>query len=129
LNSTGASFSLNICQSPNYFYEALSFIVPVEGHYRFWSLSPINTRGDLYKDDFDPGSPSKHRLVSNNIGCSEGQFLLYYFLRIQVKYILVVATPLPSPYITGNLSIVAAGPANVDFTPLGEPIETERPSS
>jgi hypothetical protein len=118
LDTHSAVYVRQICLSREYFYKLLVFTVPVEGTYRFWSNSTVDTFGYLYHYSFHPVDPSRNHIVSNHGGCKAGQFLIHHRLKSNTTYMLVVTTYWGDE--TGHFSITSAGPAFLDFDRLSK---------
>jgi hypothetical protein len=117
LSNNNPTFPREICMLPN-FYVALEFNVSINGYYNIWSQSNLYTYGYLYREVFSPSQSNINRLAFDYSRCGKGQFGIVYELQTSSKYVLVVTTNLP--HETGNFSLIAMGPAAINFIPQGE---------
>jgi hypothetical protein len=117
LSNNSATFSREKCMLPN-FYVALEFNVSINDYYSIWSQSNFDTYGYLYREVFTPSQPSINQLAYNHGRCGNRQLGIDYELLSNTTYVLVVTTNLRSN--TGNFSLIAVGPAAINFIPQGE---------
>jgi hypothetical protein len=117
-NTSGETYFPDKCATRNQYYQALRFNISVSGTYEFSSESSMETYGYLYRDTFDPVDPSRNLIANSNSSCANQQFWLQPFLQANSTYILLVTTLHAN--MTGALSVMSQGVANVSFTRLGE---------
>ncbi|CAF4050578.1 unnamed protein product, partial [Adineta steineri] len=102
------------CQVPQCHYETLQIYVNTTGLYVLWSENNINAYGYIYKNDFNPLTPSENLLLSHDGECNDGQFKLIIDLDNNTRYILVVTTH--DSKKTGNFSVFISGSNNVSLS-------------
>ena len=98
------------------YYEAIVLNASLPGTYVFVSSSRMDTYGYIYKDTFDSSDPAVNLIAGNDNTGGNKQFQLNIFLEALTQYILVVTT-----YDAGErgvFSIVATGPASINFSPM-----------
>ncbi len=104
----------NYAFSTDQYYEAIEVKVFMEGIYSFTSTSLLDTYGYIYKYSFDPSNQKWNLLLDNDNGGDNKQFQLTVSLWPGITYILIVTTSYTKS--VGEFSIVASGPASVNFT-------------
>jgi hypothetical protein len=116
LTTNDAQFSRPQTTSSGYYYEAIQIIVDRSGTYDIKSLSNMDTRGYLYNGTFYPSSSLTNLIAEDDDSGGNSQFRLTPFLEAGVPYTLVVTTH--SERVTGNFSVVATDPGNVQYIRL-----------
>jgi hypothetical protein len=114
LSLSSGTFSRDNSMKSNYSYQPLQIDISLSGTYQFSSESSMDTYGYLYNDTFDPASPSKNRMSSDDDGCGNRQFWLQAHLQRNITYILVVTTY--NQNTLGSFSMLALGGASVTIT-------------
>jgi hypothetical protein len=99
----------------NKYYQAIEMLVNTSGYYDIRSLSNIDTYGCLYRGNYNP-LDSSNQIICND-DYLQNQFRLLYFLEAGVSYTLLFTTY--GQGITGSYSVVAYGPDQVKFNPVG----------
>jgi hypothetical protein len=118
----GLSSSSSIFYRPSstansvYYFQAIQVTVPTAGIYALRSISNIDTRGYLYRTDFDPSNATANLITDNDDSGGQLQFLIQANLEPGSIYILVVTTH--REYVTGNYSVTAVGPALASLTSI-----------
>jgi hypothetical protein len=94
---------------PSFYFAAIQITVTTAGTYIFTSSSAIDSYGLLYNGTFNASNPFHQIISQNDNGLSYPQFLLSGTLEQGIMYTLIYTTALP--FVTGNFSIIASGPA------------------
>lgn len=111
-------FARTDCGTSNYYYEAIEVEVVESGCYNLVGNGTIDTDGFIYKDYFNPVTPTAQFLSGSGRGYHGDQFELQTSLLINTKYILVVTTS--NPNVTGAFSVIANGSNSVTFNRISE---------
>ena len=118
LTTDDPTYSYGGCDLSNYYYEVIQVNIMKSGYYTLVSNSSVNTYGRLYKDNFNPFSPSTNLILGDDNSCANYQFKISLELTVNTTYILVVTTH--SPNVTGAFSVIVSGFNNVSFQLLSE---------
>ena len=118
LSTTSASFSRTACATQRFYYEALQFIITVNGSFDVFSKSEMDTFGVIHKESFDPLSPSVNHVADDDNSCESGQFGVRISLEVDTIYVLVATTN--EPDVLGQFTVVVLGPAHVALQSIGE---------
>ncbi|CAF4171318.1 unnamed protein product, partial [Adineta steineri] len=96
---------------------SVGFSIATTGLYTIVSNSTMDTYGYLYNDTLNPSFPDQNLMLSDNDAGSNSQFMLIITLQAMKQYTLVVTTYWA--ITTGTFSIIALGPASMNFsTPI-----------
>ncbi len=106
------------CGTPNYHYKAIQLDVAETGCYNLVINTTIATHGYIYTDDYNPINPAVNLFLQNDRSYRDNEFEFQTHLLVNTTYILVVTTF--DPHLTGEFSVLAAGPNNVNFTSIGK---------
>ena len=88
------------------------------GFYTITTNSIIDTHGFIYENNFNIFNPKMNLIsVDDDAGC-DYQFQITTRLEINNTYVLIVTTY--DENVGGTFSLVASGPNNVSFSPIGE---------
>lgn len=105
---------LNHVFSIDTYYEVIQVNVLIEDTYSFKSESSFNTYGYIYKYSFDPSNLKWNLIWENDDRGGNEQFKLKICLWPDITYFLIV-TSIGDVMSVGEFSIVASGPALVNF--------------
>ncbi|CAF1088909.1 unnamed protein product [Adineta steineri] len=105
-------------QSPSptsyYFYQSIQINVVKTGIYAIASNSTMDTYGYLYNDTLNPLVPYQNLMLYNDNAAPNSQFMFIITLQAMKQYTLVVTTY--GAITTGTFSIIALGPASMNFS-------------
>ncbi|CAF2079518.1 unnamed protein product [Rotaria magnacalcarata] len=104
----------------SYYYKLLKVTVTTNGYYNFRTDSSIDTYGYLYQKHFNAQSTLENLVVYNDDAGGKLLFLLSYNIQSGITYYLVTTTYFP--LITGLLTVVISGPAEVNITLINAPL-------
>ncbi|CAF4036671.1 unnamed protein product [Adineta steineri] len=93
---------------------SVGFSIATTGLYTIVSNSTMDTYGYLYNDTLNPSFPDQNLMLSDNDAGSNSQFMLIITLQAMKQYTLVVTTYWA--ITTGTFSIIALGPASMNFS-------------
>lgn len=99
-----------------FYYETIRVTVTSSGSYNIRSSSTVDMYGYIYRNTFNPSSPSSNLLTQDDDSGGSFQFSLTVSLQPSITYILVVTTF--SQSIRANFSITASGPGTITFNGL-----------
>lgn len=104
------------CQAPSFnsYYQTFRVNVAVFGTYTFIGNSSIDIFGYMYKNNFDPNSPTVNLIARNDLNISKTQNGWTLPLQPAMNYYLVVATYIFN--VTGLYNVKSYGPQQVTFT-------------
>ena len=114
LSSTGSVFNRPGGVTGDYYYQAVRLVAWGSGNYILSSKSSIDTYGYLYRNLFDPSSPSQNLITSDDDSAGDGQFQISVYLSYGLAYILIVTTH--STNEVGSFSVRASGRSVIDLT-------------
>ncbi|UJR24221.1 hypothetical protein I4U23_027188 [Adineta vaga] len=96
-----------------YFYQAIRIETSMNGTYRFFINSSMDTFTYLYKNSFNASRPFLNFIASSDDGDINQQLQISYNLQSARRYILVVTTTREN--IRGTFQIIAVGSSSVYF--------------
>ena len=96
---------------PTYYFETIRVTVSRLGTYTFTSNSSFDCYGYLYNGSFNASYPFIQKVMEDDNGNGNGQFLMTTQLQTNVTYNLVITASLP--YVIGWFLIIASGPSSI----------------
>ncbi|CAF1365095.1 unnamed protein product [Adineta ricciae] len=103
------------CIMYSHYAQTFEINITTSGTYYFHTNGTIDTYGCRYVDTINASDPYTNRLLCDDNGYDNGQFMLVVLLESTSKNFIVVSTKTIG--VTGSFTIIGTGPSSIDFIP------------
>ena len=118
MTENSPQYSRQVCDTSEYYYEAVQIKVVTSGYYSLSSISSVYMHASLYESYFNPYDVFQQLLSDNSGGCPNAQFQITAYLKANITYVLVVTTS--NKKTVGTFSVLVSGPNNVSFSRISK---------